>query len=147
VKLIELKRTQTVCTEKERKRERETEKTERKQQFFSFFLKEINSQKKYKKIKKMPWHQGDRAPHPCHPGSGDDKETEVTELTGVVVVIHVSPVLVLNSEKKKFLKTSTSLEQEHTCVTRKEGSLWCRPRANTLTTFDRNSEGCEDTHL
>jgi hypothetical protein len=46
VKLIELKRTQTVCTEKERKRERETEKTERKQQFFPFFLKEINSQKK-----------------------------------------------------------------------------------------------------
>ncbi len=35
VKLMKLKRTQTVCTEEERKRERKIEKTERKQIFFS----------------------------------------------------------------------------------------------------------------
>ncbi len=37
VKLIKLKRTQSVCTEKERKRERKRGKTERKQSFFLFF--------------------------------------------------------------------------------------------------------------
>jgi hypothetical protein len=37
VKLIKLKRTQTVCTEKERKRERKRKKTERKQSLFAFF--------------------------------------------------------------------------------------------------------------
>ncbi len=47
VKLIKLKRTQTVCTEKERKREREREKTERKP------LKEkTKSSKKTKKLAK-----------------------------------------------------------------------------------------------
>jgi len=76
VKLIKLKRTQTVCTEKERKRERvskrerKREKTERKRSFFSFFLKEKLPPKKYKKIKKMPWHQGDRSGVSCHPGTG-----------------------------------------------------------------------------
>ncbi len=43
VKLMKLKRTQTVCTEEERKRERKIEKTERKQTFFLFF-----SQKKFR---------------------------------------------------------------------------------------------------
>ena len=66
VKLIKLKRTQTVCTGKERKRE----KTERKRSFFNFFLKKNwLPPKKYKKIKKMPWHQGSRAGVPCHPGA------------------------------------------------------------------------------
>jgi hypothetical protein len=50
VKLIKLKRTQTVCTEKERKRE----KTERKQSFFNFFSKKINSRQKIKNKKKCP---------------------------------------------------------------------------------------------
>jgi hypothetical protein len=64
VKLIKPKRTQTVCTEKERKRG----KTERKQVFPVFFSKKINfRQKKYKKIKKIPW-QGSRAGVPCYPG-------------------------------------------------------------------------------
>jgi hypothetical protein len=43
VKLIKLKRTQSVCTEKERKRERKREKTERKQYFFVFFEKKKDS--------------------------------------------------------------------------------------------------------
>jgi hypothetical protein len=52
VTLIKLKRTQTVCVEKERKRERKREKTERKQSFFSFFAKN-KLPPKNKKIKKM----------------------------------------------------------------------------------------------
>jgi hypothetical protein len=48
VKLIKLKRTQTVCTEKERM----TEKTERKQSFLIFFLKIHSRQKKFIKNKK-----------------------------------------------------------------------------------------------
>ena len=54
VKLIKLKRTQTVCKDKERNSERKREKNREKTQFFSiFFLKKINSrQKKYKKYKK-----------------------------------------------------------------------------------------------
>jgi hypothetical protein len=41
--------TQSVCTEKERKRERKRGKTERKQCFFSFFVKEkeLPSNKNY----------------------------------------------------------------------------------------------------
>jgi hypothetical protein len=56
VKLIKLKRTQTVCTEKERNRERKREKTERKHSFFPFFSsKNLTPVKKnIKKIKKMP---------------------------------------------------------------------------------------------
>jgi hypothetical protein len=70
VKLIKLKRTQSVCTGKERNRERKREKTQRKHSFFPFFFsKKINSHQKNKKIKKMPWHQGDRAGVPCHPGA------------------------------------------------------------------------------
>jgi hypothetical protein len=65
VKWIKLKRNQTVCTEKERNRERKREKTERKHSFFPFKLifspKKINSlqKNKFKKIKKCP---GTRVP-------------------------------------------------------------------------------------
>jgi len=54
VKLIKLKRTQTVCTEKERNRERKREKTERKHSFFPFFFSKnlTPAKKKYKKNKK-----------------------------------------------------------------------------------------------
>jgi hypothetical protein len=72
VKLIKLKRTQSVCTEKERNRERKREKTERKDSFFPiFFSKNLtpHRQKKMKNKKKKPWHPGDRAPQPCHPGA------------------------------------------------------------------------------
>jgi hypothetical protein len=51
VKLIKLKRTQPVCTEKERNRERKREKTERKHSFFPFFSQKIQLPPK-KKIKK-----------------------------------------------------------------------------------------------
>jgi hypothetical protein len=59
VKLIELKRTQTVCTEKERKRERETGKTERKQQFLSFFSQKnsLLPKNKNKKNALPPWRK------------------------------------------------------------------------------------------
>jgi hypothetical protein len=71
VKLIKLKRTHTVCTEKERNRERKREKTERKHSFFPFFFSKnlTPAKKNMEKIKKMPWHQGDRAGVPCHPGA------------------------------------------------------------------------------
>ncbi len=42
VKLIKLKRTQSVCTEKERKRKATRGKTERKHSFFHFFLQKKN---------------------------------------------------------------------------------------------------------
>jgi hypothetical protein len=54
--------TQTVCTEKERNRERKREKTERKHSFFPFFFWKKSTPAK----KKMPWHQGEV---PCHPGA------------------------------------------------------------------------------
>jgi hypothetical protein len=63
VKLIQLKRTQTVCTEKERKRERKREKTERKRSFFPFFSqKKLSPAKKYKKNKKNTQSPGARVP-------------------------------------------------------------------------------------
>jgi hypothetical protein len=80
VKWIKLKGTQTVCTEKERNRERKRGKTERKHSYFPFFPpKKINSRQKnkIKKIKKclgtrVTGHpQGSRAGVPCHPGTRD----------------------------------------------------------------------------
>jgi hypothetical protein len=52
VKWITLKRTQTVCTEKERNRERKREKTERKHSFFPFFCPKKLTPAKKIKIKK-----------------------------------------------------------------------------------------------
>jgi hypothetical protein len=74
VKWIKLKRTQTVCTENERNRERKREKTERKHSFFPFFFsKKINSRQKNKKINKKnalsPGFQGWGALSPWCQGS------------------------------------------------------------------------------
>jgi len=54
VKLIKLKRTETVCTEEERNRDRKSEKTERKHTFFPFFPPKRLTPAKNKN-KKMPW--------------------------------------------------------------------------------------------
>jgi hypothetical protein len=71
VKLIKLKRTQSVCTEKERKEERKREKTE-KTMFFYFLLIKKNSHqnKKQNKITNA-LGPGPRAPVPWCPGTRD----------------------------------------------------------------------------
>jgi hypothetical protein len=68
VKLIKLKRTQSVCTEKERKRKGKRGKMERKQSFFSFFSQKKLTPVIIKKNKKNALAPGDRAGVPCHPG-------------------------------------------------------------------------------
>jgi hypothetical protein len=56
VKLIKLKRTQTVCIEKERKRERNRGKTEREESFVTCFFKnnELPPKKKIEKYRRCP---------------------------------------------------------------------------------------------
>jgi hypothetical protein len=53
VKLIKLKRTQSVCTEKERKTKTKREKNREKTMFFFFFLKKKIVEKTLQKSKKI----------------------------------------------------------------------------------------------
>jgi hypothetical protein len=68
VKWIELKRTQTVCAEKERNREKERKNRE-KTQFFPIFVSHINYFPPKKKNALVPWFQGRGALSPWYQGS------------------------------------------------------------------------------